>query len=324
MAIDQTDRIIGVDIAKIVSMLFVVAVHVNGYGLLYSGDDSPGIDYVLLRPFLDAIFMASINIFAMASGYVGIVSSFNLSRIIKLWIQVVFTGLVVLACLDFFTGINIQSMDYQKACIPIAQRQYWYMTAYFMLCFVMPILNFGLKAMDKKTLGGLILLLLGIICGESLMSIGALGVEGGYSFEWLLVLYVAGAYIRLYNPLEKAKWSLVGCACACAMVVGWMPLLLQSVYFKRGLGFSGYTSPFIVLIAVCIFSVSVRLRISSTRLTKFIRLLSSTSLGVYLIHAQPIFFREIFCREAYKLDVSTGVGYLFKLFIMTVLVYSYM
>lgn len=322
------DRIIGVDIAKIVAMFLVVAVHVDGFGLPYVGDAPPSTYYLMLRGFLSAIFMSCINIFAIASGYVGIVSTFKLSRIIRLWIQVVFTGLAVIACIDVFTSVQVQPLDYLKACIPIAKKQYWYMTAYFMLCFMMPVLNAGIKALGKKELGYIILLLLGIICGESFFcSIGALGVDGGYSFEWLVVLYVVGAYVRLYNPLNQAKYILAGCISLCAMVAGWMPMLLQRVTASLPLGvprhleFGGYTSPFTVLIALCIFALCLRVRIASEKTRKVIALLSTTSLGVYLIHVQPIFFGKIFSDAGRKLTVSGGGGYFYTLIITVGVIY---
>lgn len=309
------DRIIGVDIAKIVAMLLVVAVHVNGFGLPYADNEPPGLGYTLLRSFLHALFMACINIFALASGYVGIASSFKLSRMIRLWIQVVFTGLAVLVCIDFFTNIDVQSKDYLKACIPIAKGQYWYMTAYFMLCFVMPVLNAGIKSLAQSELRNIVLLLLGVVCIESFVcSVGALGVEGGYSFEWLLVLYFVGAYIRLYDPLNKPKWAMLGSACVCAMIAGWMPQVVQKFTFITGVHishlfeFGGYTSPFTVIIALCVFALCLKVCIDSGRAIRIVGLLSSTTLGVYLIHVQPVFFRDVFCKYVHKLTVFDGGG----------------
>ncbi len=311
----KNDRIIGVDIAKIVAMVLVVALHINSFGLPYLGDELPGLGYILLRSFLDATFGACINIFAIASGYVGIMSSFKLSRIIKLWIQVVFTGLLVLVCIDFFAGINVYSKDYMKACVPIGTRQYWYMTAYFMLCFVAPLVNAGIKALDEKRLRHIILILLCVICGESLVcSAGALGVEGGYSFEWLLVLYVVGAYIRLYHPIGKSKLVLLGGVCLCAMIVGWVPPIVNKITMLIGLrttsllGFGGYTSPFTALMAICIFELCLKIRIESEKRKRAISYISSATLGVYLIHVQPVFFRDVFIKAVRKATVSGSGG----------------
>lgn len=324
----KNDRIIGVDIAKIVAMLLVVALHINGFGLTYVSDKPPGLGYLLLRSSLDATFGACINIFAIASGYVGIMSSFRFSRIIRLWIQVVFTGLTVLVCLDFLLGVDVDIKDYFKACVPVGTRQYWYITAYFMLCFVAPLINAGIKALDEKGLRHILLLLLCVICGESFAcSAGALGVEGGYSFEWLVVLYVVGAYIRLYNLQRQSKWALLGCVCSCAMIVGWGPHILRKlalligVCYPRLIEFGGYTSPFTVVIAFCIFVLCLRVRIESGIARRVITFLSSTTLGVYLIHVQPVFFRNVFIGGVRKLTVTGGGGYLCSIIFVTVAVF---
>lgn len=325
---NKGDRIIGVDIAKIVAMILVVGAHVNYYGLPYVGDESPSMMYLMSRSFLASVFGACVDIFAIASGYVGIVSSFKLSRIIRLWIQVVFIGLTVLSCLDFFAGIQVNFVDYIKACIPIAKGQYWYMTAYFMLCFVMPVLNAGIKALSEKELRYVAMLLLGVICGESFVcSVGALGVEGGYSFEWLAVLYVVGAYVRLYNPFDKSKTVLFGIACMCAMIEGWVPMLLQkptllnAVQLLRLFEFGGYTSPFTVIIALCIFALCLKVSIASERVRRVVVLFSSTTLGVYLIHVQPVFFRTVFGKIVRNLTVSGVGGYLCLLILSTAVIY---
>ena len=322
------ERIIGVDIAKIVAMILVVAVHVNGFGLPYVGDNPPGLGYLLLRSFLGAIFMACINIFAIASGYAGIMSTFKISRLIRLWIQIVFTGLMVLVYLDLFTDIDVSLKNYVKACIPIAKKQYWYMTAYFMLCLVMPVLNAGIKSLNQKELRNLVLLLLGLVCGESfLLSSGALGVESGYSFEWLLVLYVVGAYLRLYNPRDKSNWSLLGGVCLCAMIAGWAsPILKKSVahfgiIIPRLFEFGGYTSPFTVLIALAVFLLCLKIPVTSERARKLIISLSSTTLGVYLIHVQPVFFSKVFGKMVSKLALTEGGGYLCAIILLTLAIY---
>ena len=303
------DRIIGVDIAKIVAMLLVVAVHINSYGLPYVGNNPPGLFYLLLRSFLGAIFMACIDIFAMASGYVGIMSSFKLSRIIRLWIQVVFTGLTVLVSLNVFTNVKVQPIHYLNACVPIAKNEYWYMTAYFMLAFVMPVINMGIRSLDEKGLRRVVLLMLGIICGQCfILNFGGLGVANGYSFEWLLVLYLVGAYIRLYNPLCMTNTMLFACIVVCAVISGWGPLLLRNgvVHLPRELGFRDYTSPFTVVIALCIFVLCLKIQIAPKRTRRLVGILSSTTLGVYLIHGQTVFFRDLFGMYVHKVTVFHG------------------
>lgn len=322
------DRIIGIDIAKIVAMIFVVGVHVNGFGLPYTGASEPGLGYQLIRKLLGALFMSCINIFALASGYIGVLMRFNLSRIVRLWLQVVFTGLMVVVAIDVFTDIPITPFKYFRACIPIAKNEYWYMTAYFMLCFVMPLVNSGIKALEEKELRRGVILLIGIICGESFIcSANALGVAHGYSFAWLFVLYIVGAYIRLYRPFCGCRIHFLGIAVVCAMVAGWCPLLLEKMqmisYWKSSeiLKFSGYTSPFTVVISICIFLSCLEIGVPFSWARKIIVTLSETTTGVYLIHVQPLFFGNIFRREIQKFGVSSVGEYLFKLAVVTMVVY---
>ena len=321
-------RLIGVDIAKIVAMLFVVARHVNGFGLPYAGECDPGAGYLILRSFLTAIFSSCIDIFAIASGYVGIFSKFRLSRIIRLWLQVVVTGLAVLLFVDCFLKNPVPLKAYVKACVPVAQNQYWYMTGYFMLCFVMPLINSAMRTMDRKIVERFLALVLGVIGVESFCGMSCtLGINAGYSFEWLLVLYVVGAYLRLYDPLKVSRRCLLSIAAGAAMAGAWIPLALGSIHslsFSRlvkSLHFTGYTTPFTVVIALCVFLCCAKTRIESVRLTRFVLALSSTTLGVYLIHTQRHFFYTIFVREVEKLAVSDGGQYLVKLSMVSVVTF---
>ena len=318
-------RLIGVDIAKIVAMLFVVARHVNGFGLPYASESNPEVGYLMLRSFLTAIFSSCIDIFAIASGYVGIFSRFRLSRIIRLWIQVVVTGLAVLVCVDFFMKEAVPLKAYIKACIPVAQNQYWYMTGYFMLCFVMPLINSAMQTLNRKIVERFLFVVLGVIGVESLLGMSCtLGINGGYSFEWLLVLYVVGAYLRLHDPIRVSRRWLLGVAAVVAMAGAWIPLALESLHslgFSRlvkSLNFVGYTTPFTFVIALCVFLSCTETRIRSVLLTRFVVALSSTTLGVYLIHTQRHFFYTIYVRELEKLTVSGGWQYLATLFIVSV------
>ena len=89
------------------------------------------------------------------------------------------------------------------------------------------------------------------------------------------------------------------------MIAGWMPGLMgklqlaQVLKVPRLLDFGGYTSPFTVAIAICIFMICLKVRLCSNRLCRLVSTLSATTLGVYLIHVQPVCFRHFgpFCKR---------------------------
>ena len=160
---------------------------------------------------------------------------------------------------------------------------------------------------------------------ESLGSLScALGVNGGYSFEWLLILYIIGAYLRLYPPLKISGWWLLFIAVVVAMAAAWIPLVIQGVFSIRlpqSFTLIGYTSPFTIVIAVCVFLCCTKVKIASVRLSRLILVVSSATLGVYLIHTQQYFFYKIYTRKLCELSVSDAGIYLFKLIVVTLLTF---
>ena len=79
------DRLLGVDLAKVLAMFFVVAIHLS------NRSNCPA-SAMSIKPFVDSVAKTGVDIFAIASGYVGVCSVFKLSRLIKLWLRVVVLG----------------------------------------------------------------------------------------------------------------------------------------------------------------------------------------------------------------------------------------
>ena len=323
---DNSTRIIGIDIAKIIAMMFVVAVHIDGFGLPYiDANQAPSWLYSLSRSSLNVVFMSCINIFAIASGFVCITVEFKIKRMMSLWIRTALTGILVLVGIVLATDITPSSSQWVRASFPIAFGQYWYMTAYFMVLVCMPLLNSGIKAMCRVQLARFLCLVLTIVCAETLfISASPLGVASGYSFEWLLLLYVIGAYIRLYNPIKTSSWRLAAIGVSLAIVASGLSLVLARYVCNGWLckyhvaNLSSYTSPFVLAIAICIFMVCVRINICNKVLAEAIQMISAASLGVYLIHTQPVLFKTLFVPYVQSIVVSSLDYYLLILFSLTV------
>lgn len=288
MSNNNPSYIVGVDIAKIIAMVFVVGVHVAGDGFeCVSG----GGGHASLKGFVMGFFETCINIFAIASGYVGVQAKFKVSRLVELWLQVVFTCVVCTLGLRFLTDDSVSFEQWIRAVMPISGVQYWYMTAYFMLAFTMPFLNAGVSALDRKTSGLVIAIMLAIVCGQSFVGIkGGLGVEAGYSYAWLVILYLVGAYWRLYGDrleFSTLHWFLP--MVPLAFVSGVVPNYLPSAIASR-VYWLGYISPFTVALSVCIFGWALSLKVENVRAQQAIKLVSSCTLGVYLFHYTPLIY----------------------------------
>ena len=326
-------RILGVDIAKIVAMAFVVACHVNGFGLHSPDGVDAGLAFSIQKELCRALFASCVDIFAIASGFVGITSSFRIGRIFNLWVRVVATGIAVLAGLALFTEVHVSPVDFIRASLPATYGQYWYITSYFMLCLVMPVLNAGIRAVNRRELRIVVYGTLVCICGgKFFIGGGALQMQDGYCFLWLMVMYIVGAYIRLhgvsfYDRVTRSHtFSLLALICCMTIMSGLLPLAINAMpdmlFSKvlRRLSFIGYTSPFTVIIAIAVFMLCLKVRDLTGPLSRLITAMSATSLGVYLIHVQPILWRDLFLPFAAGLKTSASC-YLLKLFAVTIVVY---
>lgn len=67
--------------------------------------------------------------------------------------------------------------------------------------------------------------------------------------------------------------------------------------------------------------VCLKVSIVSERARRMIGILSSATLDVYLIHVQPVFFREVFGKNLRNLTVSECGGWLCSLILLTSAIY---
>ena len=81
----------GIDLLKIISMMFIICVHVMGHGGVLTSNIS-NLQYMVCW-IIDILVYCGVNCFAMISGFVGYKEDAvpKYSRYIELWIEVFFT-----------------------------------------------------------------------------------------------------------------------------------------------------------------------------------------------------------------------------------------
>ena len=277
------NREVGVDVAKVVAMFLVVLLHVSGQ----IGEEGA---------FIHSISYCCIDVFALASGYLCLNATWRFAKILRLWLQTVFWGVVVLsACKVACYEIHLK--DVVDVFLPVSRYSYWYFTSYTLLFFVMPLLNAAIKNVTQQEFQYALSAIFILVCMTSLFEGDICYLGHGYSFAWLAVLYVTGGYLRLYQPI---RWKSRTC-----FIVAFISVLLG---FSLGLFFDAtgfhhpgekvrlavsYVSPFTVVEAICIFVGCQNLKIHNARVAKFWEMLSISTFGVYLIHVQPFFFKKV-------------------------------
>ena len=146
MASIKSERNYGIDLLRIVSMFSIVLLHVLGEGgigqrvVQFSGNYY---GYLTLR-FLNEF---AVDAFGMVSGYVMCTSRPKLSRLMALWLQVLFYSAGISALFIVFDRSGIPSIraELYSMLLPITGGRYWYMSCYFCMFFFIPVLNAGLE-----------------------------------------------------------------------------------------------------------------------------------------------------------------------------------
>lgn len=283
----------GVDLAKVVAMLFVLIRHVVHYGIPSSASQGLMSAHIVIY----GLVASCIDLFALCTGFLCIRSNVRRSRLAVLWLQVVFWGIGSLLAAQFIFGAHFPVSAYLKALLPVVNDQYWYFTAYFMLFLFMPLLNRGMLALSRRQATELMIALFVFICLYSLQPTDLFCMRKGYSFPWLMILYLFGAYIRLYGT--AIRWRPSWCFGLAFVVASLSSLEALRRLFKGKDPFEGnhdlmsYVSPLTLVVAILLFLAFLNIGFKGERTAKILKTVAATTFGVYLIHVQPIFFRTV-------------------------------
>ena len=140
---------------------------------------------------------------------------------------------------------------------PVLNGTYWYFSAYFALFLLMPFLDSALIALSPASAKRLVFALIAVFSLADFISPEEIfSTRGGYSVAWLAVLYLLGGCLRLHSPARLPRpWLLLaGYACfsLLALVGKTFGVSQPGTFFKWGALLS-YTSPLILLAALCLF-----------------------------------------------------------------------
>ena len=255
-SMEKAPRHMGIELLRIVATGMIVLHHLLAHGGLLAVFPSPGPTDAAMR-LLNAFAYCAVNLYGLISGY-GSSGRFRPARLIGLWVQAWFTGVVLTA-----------SPALRAAVERLSRRQ-----------------------LTLTLLGCAVLFTLTPSAAESL------SLSGGYHAGWLCVLYLLGAWLRRYGSPARSNWKPLLCFFLCVGIAGgWQiaALLLKArgiAPLMDGDQLLHYNSPLMLLASLALFRWFLRLH-PSGHLERFIRWAAPLTLGVYLIHDQPV-FRRVF------------------------------
>ena len=291
----------GVDLARIAAIALVCLAHVVKAGGVESAAGGSGFAAYAVQ-FLCAVSFASVNIFAMVSGWLLATSkSLRAGRYVRLYLDVWTIGLASAVVASAITGISLHAGDWRGIALPLTRNAYWYFTAYTVLFPLVPLLAAGLGVLSARTVRGIVLALFALFCLPSVYAFtDPFLLKRGYSALWLLALFLAGAHLRLHVPRSRHPWRCLAGALLCAAwTVAFFALERNAPWALRAFGprnpFLAHFSPSTTAVAFLLFRFFVSLDLRPEGLAaRFGRFFAPTAFGVYLWQTQPFTFRNLF------------------------------
>lgn len=286
----------GIDLLRIVSMFSIVLLHVLGEGgvgqhvKLFS---SNYYGYLTLR-FLNEF---AVDAFGMVSGYVMCRSKPKLSRLMGLWLEVLFysAGISLLFVVFNRPAVPILRAELYNMIFPVSGGRYWYISCYFCMFFFIPVLNAGIEKLSKRELFGTLFGLFFLICvagGLNTSRKDPFAMNYGFSTAWLCVLYLIGGFYRKYEKeisirVWQALLGIAACVLATVCFKHWMDVNRWRLSYTLDWMLMSNVSVTYTLTAFFMLTLFARIR-PGARAQRVIRLLSPAALGVYLIHVHPM------------------------------------
>ena len=139
----------GIDLLRIVAMVFVIVLHLTGVGGI-CGSAALGSPQFYISQLLRIATFCTVNCYALISGYVGWSRSPRLSSLLSLWLKVIAFCVAITIFTQLRDPAAVDLTDLQKAFTPVSEAKYWYFNAYIGLFFFAPLLGHGIRGIRGR------------------------------------------------------------------------------------------------------------------------------------------------------------------------------
>lgn len=269
-----------IELYRIIVMILIVAHHyvVHSGIVTYIGNELGSAKSIILL-ILGCWGKTGINCFVLISGYYLCNKGITLRKWLKLYFEVFFYYVVIYFSF-VISGYEVFSW---KECInsilPIWDLSTGFISCYLVFFFFIPFVNMLINNMVEKQHLLLIVLCLGMysIWG----SIPYVNVSLNY-VSWFAVIYVIGAYIRLY-PKELYRKHSLWCILTIGSIIvsGLVIVVLSKIGINGTFFLADSNKALAVIVAVCSFIWVVNLPV---RYNKLINIIGGSTFGVLIIH----------------------------------------
>lgn len=301
----EEPRKYGIDLLRILSMLFVVGLHFN-QNCCFGKITEFNLNYVWVWV-SEAIYYTSVDIFILITGFLrgwkiqpSLYNPQSRYRLYRIIFSVWFYSIIFLA-IAFVTktrnGISILA-----SLIPIMSGSYWFISTYLLLMIVEPILVLVIKSDWFDKIYASLLIVFCIL--PTLIPFAGLDLKpSGANLIWFCVLYLSGYALRDIN-LNKGKAFIL--FCLSIIVPFGVKIAVKGIFGREqgGAVFYHHNSFFIFFAACSLLLVFKNMEIKNDFVRKRVFTISGACIGVYLIHENAYVRKWIWEYANYWIDYA--------------------
>ena len=266
------------EMLRIVSMLMVLAVHVDGasLGLPDACGDACSLDSrAWWRLVVEGFAIVGVNCFTMISGYFGVRLTWR--SVVRFLSQCVFYSVGLYTAMGLYTGFSapFSWMGWWESWMVITHSDLWYVPAYFLLMLLSPVLNAGFGSLDRRSFRILLAVMTAMTLWAGWWWKGSFN-PSGYTIAQLVYVYAVARYIALHGAESVDGTPLRFFGIYLLAVAG---VVATAIYISNDRGFA-YNSPFVLLASWALFMCFRGMRFQSAVVND----LAKSAFSVYLIH----------------------------------------
>lgn len=305
-----------IELLRIISMLMVVAYHFYAHGNFEYQSFSTN---AILTQLLALGGRIGYDCFILITGYFMVKSIFNMDRVLKVVFQVFFYSILFLFIFSITGKATLSIKDVLYSVLPITYMSYSFATEYVILVILSPYINKFIFSIKKRKLLNLIIIL---FVFWSVIPTVLKGIMGFSSLGLFFLLYLIGAYIRIYPAdwMNSKKINLIGYSIFFGLLAFSVLLfnfagMKWPVLISKGLFFSGADQVPVILSSIFLFLIFKNIHL---KYSKGINIIGASTFGVLLIHDNN-FVRDFLWINVFKNETFANSPYLILYEIIVVL-----
>ena len=305
----KTARNSNFELMRIVSILLIILCHIINFGRLYNDSVNPTLRIVF--EVLMFMTIVHVNSFVVLSGYFQSKSRFKLSKLIKMIIQVIFYITVI-----FFVALKIGWIDNYNivtiinSFVPSVISNYWFINVYLITYVFSDYINLFINKLTHKEFKNFLILCFVVLSIVPYITGFKILINDGYSLINFIFLYMIGAYLRKYPIKDSYHFKRMSINSYRLLMFGlFFFMFILNYLFNNYAGqingmsnvFSEiasrilnskftYATPFVIIQTIAYFEIFNTFKFKN----KIINIISSSVIGVYLFHENPIIRDNIY------------------------------